>query len=262
MPRMKTSDGVSLYYQVEGREGAPPLVFSNSLGTNLSMWDGQMEEALKHFHIIRYDHRGHGRSDAPAGRYTQPRLGQDVVDLLDHLNIRRAAFCGLSMGGMAGIWLAANAPDRITRAALCNTSAYMPMKEPWDQRIATVEKEGLKAIVPAQTERWFTARFREESPAEVQRIAAMIGDTDPTGYLGCAYAVRDMDLREDLKRIDIPVLVVIGRHDPATPPEHGEVIASTIPGADKVVLEAAHLSNVEAPEEFNRALVGFLTGME
>lgn len=258
MPHIKTSDGISIHYQEDGREDGPPLVISNSLAINLHMWDGQMEEAGRTWRVIRYDQRGHGQSEAPEGPYTLERLGRDVIDLLDGLRIRRTAYCGLSMGGMTGIWLAANEPGRFTRMALCNTSAFFPDKSVWEQRMELVRKGGMQAVKQPTVERWFTAEFRERRPDEVERIAAMIDRAEAAGYLGCCAAIRDMDLREEVKRIDLPCLVVIGRHDPATTPVMGEFIASTIPGAQSKVLDTAHLSNVEDPEGFNGTVFGFL----
>jgi 3-oxoadipate enol-lactonase len=258
MPHIETSDGIAIHYREDGRQDGPPLVISNSLGINLNMWERQMAEAGRTWRVVRYDQRGHGESEAPEGPYTMERLGRDVVDLLDALNIRRAAFCGLSMGGMTGMWLAANEPGHFTRIALCNTSAHFPDKSGWDQRIEAVMGGGMQAVKQGTIERWFTPEFRERAPEEVERIAAMIEKCDPAGYLGCCAAIRNMDLREDVKRIELPCLVVIGRHDPATTPVMGELVASTIPGAQSKLLDTAHLSNVEDPEAFNRAVFGFL----
>jgi 3-oxoadipate enol-lactonase len=258
MPTIKTSDGIAIHYQIDGREDGPPLVISNSLGINLNMWEWQMAEAARTFRVVRYDQRGHGGSEAPEGPYTMERLGRDVVDLLDGLDIRRTAFLGLSMGGMTGMWLAANEPGRFTRMALCNTSAFFPDKSVWDQRMELVRGGGMQAVKQATIERWFTSAFREKNPQDVEKVAGMIEICKPEGYLGCCAAIREMDLREDVKRIDMPCLIVIGRHDPATVPAFGELIASTIPGAQSKVLDTAHLSNVEDPEGFNRTVFGFL----
>lgn len=260
MPLLSTSDGAAIHYEVAGRHDAPPLLFSNSLGTNLHMWDGQMAAAAERFRVVRYDQRGHGLSAAPERPYSIARLGRDVIDLLDRLDIATAAFCGLSMGGMTGIWLAANRPDRLTRIALCNTSAHVPGREIWDGRIRTVRAGGMAAIREAVLERWFTTGFRRSNAAEVDRIGAMIETTDPRGYIGCAGAIRDMDQRADLPRIGLPTLVLIGEHDPATVPTMGEAIAAAVPGARAVRLPTAHLSNVERPDLFNAAVLPFLAG--
>ena len=261
MADVTTGDGIKIHYEVEGREDGPPLVFSNSLGTNLHMWDGQMEAATaRGFRVIRYDQRGHGRSDAPASEYTQERLGQDLIDLLDALAIEKTSFCGLSMGGMTGIWLALNRPRRFTRMAHCNTAVWMPPADLWDARIKTVSKGGLEAIVDAITDIWFTPGFKQAEPGEISRIRAMILATNPVGYNGCCAAVRDMDMRDFLGTIEAPTLVVIGAHDTSTTPERGTYIVERIPGARKEVLDSAHLSNVERRDDFNRIVLGFLAG--
>ncbi len=258
MPQIETSDGINLNYEISGAAGASPLVFSNSLGTNLHMWDGQMAQAERHWRVIRYDQRGHGGSDAPAGAYALARLGRDVIDLLAALNVEKAAFCGLSMGGMTGLWLAVNHPDRISRMALCNTSAFLPPQKLWNDRITAVSQAGMAAIDQVVVERWLTAEFRAAEPDETERVRQMILTTHPVGYAGCCAAIRDMDQRDHIGAIALPVLVVNGAHDPATPPEHGEQIAATVTGAQSVTLNAAHLSNIEQPEAFNRAVFSFL----
>jgi 3-oxoadipate enol-lactonase len=261
MGEITTGDGILIHYEVEGREDGPPLLFSNSLGTDLHLWDAQATEAAGlGFRVIRYDQRGHGASRAPEGAYKLERLAQDVLDLLDGLGLSRTAFCGLSMGAMTGIWLAMHHPRRFTRLALCNTAVWMPPRDLWETRIRDVTEGGMQAILDGVVERWFTKRFREGNPDEVARIRAMILTIDPRGYAGCCAAIRDMDIRDRLGLIEAPTLVVIGAHDPATPPERGQYIVERIPGAQKVVLEAAHLSNIEAEAEFNRIVLGFLAG--
>ena len=261
MPAARTSDGVRINCEIEGREDGPPLLFSNSLGTNLHMWDRQAEAAAGlGFRVIRYDQRGHGGSDAPAGEYTLERLAEDVIDLLAGLDIGTAAFCGLSMGGMTGLQLAMRHPRRFSRMALCNTAASMPPRDMWEARVKAVADGGMKAVSDGIVERWLTPEFRARETAEVERVRAMIHATPPAGYMGCCAAIRDMDLRDRLGVIETPVLVVIGAHDPATTPERGQYIVEHIPGAQKAVLEAAHLSNVERPEDFNRIVLGYLTG--
>ena len=263
MPEFDASDGAKIHYEIEGSKYAPPLVFSNSLGTNLHMWDGQVEDAIGlGFRVIRYDQRGHGVSDAPAGSYTLDRLASDLAELLDALKIDKAAFCGISMGGMTGMHLAKKHPPRFTRMALCNTAAWMAPREMWDQRITAVTEGGMEAVVDAVVERWFTKGFRQENPDEVKRIRGEILSTAPNGYAGCCAAIRDMDERDHLGLIEAPALVLIGAHDPATTPEKGDYIAERIPGAQKHVLDAAHLSNVERREDFNRIVLGFLAGKQ
>ena len=261
MGEVTTSDGVRIHYDVEGRADDPPLVFSNSLGTNLHLWEAQAAEAVrKGFRVIRYDQRGHGKSEAPAGDYTQERLGLDVIDLLDALKIDKAAWCGLSMGGMAGIWLARRHPQRFSRMALCNTSSHMPTHEFWNARIKAVRDGGMEAIADSVLERWLTAAFREREPIETSRVREMIVATDPIGYVGCCAAIRDMDFRDLLSGIEVPVLVVIGARDPATTPAQGEFIVAHLPGTRKAVLDGAHLSNIECRGTFNRIVLDFLAG--
>lgn len=261
MGTITTGDGVGLHYEIEGREEGPALLFSNSLGTNLHLWDRQAEEAAgRGFRVIRYDQRGHGSSEAPKGDYTIERLGQDVLDLLDALQISRSALCGISMGGMTGVWLAMHHPRRFSRLALCNLGVWMPPRDLWDTRITLVRDGGMEAVAESVVERWFTQKFRESEPEEVDCIRRQILATNPTGYAGCCAAIRDMDLRDRLGLIEAPTLVVIGMHDPATPPERGQYVVERIPGAQKLVLDTAHLSNVEAPEHFNRSVLAFLAG--
>jgi 3-oxoadipate enol-lactonase len=263
MAGFSASDGAKIHYEIEGFEYAPPLVFSNSLGTNLHMWDGQAAEALGlGFRVIRYDQRGHGKSEAPKGSYTLARLADDVAELLDMLRIDRTAFCGLSMGGMTGMHLAKKHPPRFTRLALCNTAAWMPPRDLWEGRIRSVTDGGMEAVVDTVVERWFTPAFRQANPSEVKRIRAQILSTPSAGYIGCCAAIRDMDERDHFGLIEVPTLVLIGAHDPATPPEKGDYIAERIPGAKKHVLDTAHLSNVERPADFNRVVLGFLAGKQ
>lgn len=258
MPQIETSDAISLHYEISGPADAPALLLSNSLGTNLHMWDGQMAEAERHWRVIRYDQRGHGGSDTPQGEYRLDRLGLDVIDLLAALKIDKAAFCGLSMGGMTGLWLAIHHPGTFTRMALCNTAAFLPPKDAWNDRIAAVSQGGMTAIEKTVMERWFTSGFRSAERDEAERIRQMILTTPPAGYAGCCAAIRDMDQRQEIGSIDLPALVVIGAHDPATLPEYGELIAASIANAQSVTLDAAHLSNIEQNEAFNRAVFGFL----
>jgi 3-oxoadipate enol-lactonase len=258
MGEITTGDGVLIHYEVEGREDGPPLLFSNSLGTDLHLWDTQATEAAGlGFRVIRYDQRGHGASGAPQGAYKLERLAQDVLDLLEALGISRTAFCGLSMGGMTGIWLAMHHPRRFTRLALCNTAVWMPPRDFWETRIRDVTEGGMQAIVDGVVERWFTKAFRDSHSDEVARIRNIILTIDPGGYAGCCAAIRDMDLRDRLgSSRPLP-----GRNRRARsrhPPERGQYIVERIPGAQKIVLEAAHLSNIEAAAEFNRTVLGFL----
>lgn len=256
---MTTGGETDLHYLLEGPEDAPVLVLSNSLGTSMEMWDAQASDLRGRFRLLRYDTRGHGRSPAPPGPYAIEDLGRDVVSLLDNLGIGRASFCGLSVGGMTGMWLAAEAPERIDRLVLVCTSALLGPKSVWDERIATATERGMDALVDAVIERWFTPAFRLENPEVVGRMARTLRETDPEGYAGCCAAIRDMDLRDRLPSIEAPTLVVSAAEDPATPPEHGELIRNAIPGARfEVVPRASHIANVEQPERITGLILTHL----
>ena len=252
-------DGCPIHVEVEGPERAPALILSNSLGTTLHMWDGQVAPFTRHFRLLRFDRRGHGMSGVPAGTYSMERLGRDVLAIMDGLGIKKANWCGLSMGGMEGMWLGANAPDRFERLVLANTSSYFPDKNAWNDRLNLMREKGVAAFANANMERWFTKDFRERAPQAVAAMREMFATTPLEGYLGCGAAVRDMDHRLLLPKIAVPTLVIVGRHDPATVPEAGEYVRANIPGATVAMLDAAHLSNVEQPEQFNDAVLSFLT---
>lgn len=253
------NDGARLYYELEGREDAPVLVLSNSLGTTLDMWAPQMPALLQHFRVLRHDARGHGRSDVTPGPYTIAQLGADVLALMDHLKIDRAHFCGLSMGGMIGMWLGTHHAGRLNRLVLCNTAAKIGSPDTWNPRIAKVDAEGMASIVDTVLERWFTAGFRQRAPDEVAVVRDMLLDTAPAGYSANCAAVRDMDQRAEIASIGVPTLVIAGTHDGSTPAADGRAAADAIPGARYVELDAAHLSNWEQREQFTQALLGFLT---
>jgi 3-oxoadipate enol-lactonase len=257
MPFLDTGTG-KLHYEIDGPDNAPVLVLSNSLGTTMAMWLPQLPALTEHFRVLRYDTRGHGQSDVTPGPYSIAQLGRDVVSLLDGLNIPAANFCGLSMGGMTGIWLGVHAPDRIKRLVLCNTSAAIGVPEVWNSRIAKVKQDGMDSIIDAVLERWFTADFLAHASAQVERVRQMLRDTPAEGYVANCAAVRDMDQRSELSRIVATTLVIGGKHDKATPPEHGELIARAIKGAKYVELNAAHLSNWEVAQAFTQQLLTFL----
>jgi 3-oxoadipate enol-lactonase len=258
MPEIKTDDGCAIHVEVEGPERSPVLMLSNSLGTNLHMWDDQVEPFTRHFRLVRYDRRGHGKSSVPKGPYSMPRLGRDVLAVLDALGIERINWCGLSMGGMVGMWLGAHAPERIDKLILSNTSAYFADKAMWDARIKMVREKGLAAIVDANMERWFTKAFRERAPGVMAKIREMFLATDVEGYIGCGHAIRDMDHRALLATIRAQTLVIAGKHDPATTLEAGEFIAHHTPHAQLAVLETAHIANMEQPQIYADTVLDFL----
>ncbi len=256
---MTTEDAVEVSHVLEGPEDAPVLVLSNSLGAKLEMWDAQAPALRERFRLLRYDARGHGRSPAPPGPYTIGDLGRDVLSLLDRLGIERVSFCGLSIGGMTGMWLASETPGRFEHLVLCCTAARLD-PEAWQTRVETVRAEGVGAVADAVVERWFTPQFRASRPDTFKWAGRMLRDTDPEGYAGCCEAIRDMDLRDRLASITAPTLVISGADDPAIPPEHGELIRDAIPGASfEVVPDAAHLANVEQPGEITRAVLDHLS---
>ena len=250
--------GARIHYAIEGADGAPVLAFSNSLGTNYSMWDPQAQELRKTFRILRYDTRGHGQSAVLPGPYTIEQLGNDFLGLLDELHLGPVHFCGLSMGGMIGMWLGIHASSRLHKLVLCNTGARIGTEESWRSRIEAVQKSGMKSIAAGVIERWFTPAFRAKAPATVSQIQRMLEETNPDGYAACCAAVRDYDCRGQLERIGAQTLVITGAHDPATPLADGQFLAAHIRGAKYAELDAAHLSNIEDGARFTGELAAFL----
>jgi 3-oxoadipate enol-lactonase len=231
----------------------PPLVLANSLGSNLHMWDGQAEELARHFTLIRFDARGHGESDVPEGPYAIEDFGNDVVDLLDHLNIERAHMAGISLGGMTAMWLAIHAPARVDRIIPTCTSAKLGPPQTWIDRIALVTEKGTAAVAPTVAKNWVTDASRRPE------LEKMIAATPADGYAASCAAVQHMDLLEDLHTITAPTLVISANQDPSTPPEHGQAIADRIPGARFEILDgAAHLANLERGDELVRLYLGHL----
>ncbi len=251
-------NGEAFHTQVDGPAGAPWLVISNSLGTNMEMWRPQIAEFARHFRVLRYDTRGHGQSAAPTRPYAIAELGRDAVALMDAHGIEKAHWLGLSMGGMTGMWVASHHPERLHRVVLANTAPLMGPPDLWNGRIRTVREKGMGAIVQATLERWFTRRFLETASPLLPLVSHMIETTPAQGYAGCCAAIRDMDQRDAIRSITLPTLVITGLHDPATTHVVGEQIAARIRGARLLALDAAHLSNIERPEEFTHAVVEFL----
>ena len=256
--KITVDDGVGIHVEASGDPEKPALIFSNSLGTRLEMWDPQATALAEDFHIIRYDSRGHGRSDAPAEPYTIERLGRDAVAVLDALGVRTAHWCGLSLGGMVGMWVASNAADRFDRVVLANTAAHLPAAEMWNDRARLVLEQGMEPLVEPTMGRWFTEDFRRREPEKIARFADMIRANNPLGYAGCCRAIGAMDQRETVRQIDLPTLVIAGAQDPSTPPAMAEAIRASIRGAEMVTLDAAHLSNAEVSDGFTVELRQFL----
>jgi 3-oxoadipate enol-lactonase len=242
-----------------GPQDAPILMLSNSLGTNLHMWDVQVKPFTSAFRLLRYDRRGHGKSGVPQGPYTMEQFGRDAIAVMDAVGAEKVHWCGLSMGGMVGQWLGAKAPERIERLILSNTSCYYASKDMWNDRIATVKKSGLPTIADGVMNAWFTKDFRERSPDTVSDMKYMLLQTSQDGYIASGEAVRDMDHRELLKDIKAPTLIIAGRQDMATTVEAAEYIRSRVPGASLTLLDAAHISNVEQPGLYADTVLGFLT---
>ncbi len=254
-----TTHNARMFYRLQGNPGRPVLILSHSISTDHAMWDLQVENLLPYFQVLRYDTRGHGASDVTAGEYSIEMLGKDILALANALAISQFAFCGLSLGGAIGQWVAAHAPGRITHLVLANTSPQFVPRANWETRIETVRKGGMSAVVDLAMQRFFLPEtIAKQSPLVASTRSVFLG-TDPVGYLGCCAALRDMDHRDLLKRIKAPTLVISCDHDVATPwSGHGERLAHGIPGAKEVHLAAAHLSNLERPHSFTAALLEFL----
>jgi 3-oxoadipate enol-lactonase len=257
--RTVISDDAQLRVEHTPRPGAPALLLLNAIGTTLEMWDPQVQAFSERYELIRFDTRGHGGSTTGTAReYTIDRLARDAVAVLDGCGIARAHLCGLSLGGMVSMHLATRWPDRVLKATLCNTSPHMLSRDAWQTRIQAVEREGMKGVVEGVLQRWFTPAFHRDHPEEVDRIRRMLLDANPTGYMACLAAIRDMDQRETIRSITATTLVIGGKHDPGTTPADAELIALSIPGATLKLLDCAHLSNVECANEFNATVLEFL----
>jgi 3-oxoadipate enol-lactonase len=259
MDTLLLDDGLTIAYRVDGPPDGPPLVFSNSLGTNVQLWDDQVQELASTFRIVRYDTRGHGRSGVPNGFTTIERLGSDLLALLDHLGIGQTYLCGLSLGGVTAQWLAIHHPTRLRRLVLSNTAARIGNLEVWQTRMQAVASGGMAAILDPVLARFFSPAFRAAAPERVAIFAAILLALDPNGYLaGCA-ALRDADLRPLVGQIGAPTLVIGGSLDEATPPAQAEELHAAIPQSELAILAGAgHLANVEQPLAFNTLLRQFL----
>ncbi len=244
---------------LEGPPGAPVLVLGNSIGTTRAVWEPQAAALRAHFRLLRFDYPGHGGSAAPAGPYSIGDLAGGVLALLNAHRVDRALYCGISLGGMVGMWLAAHAPERIAALGLCCTSAYLPPAAMWAERAALVRARGMGPVADAAAGRWFTPAFRRRDPAAVSLVVDALRGVDPAGYAGCCEAIAAMDQRASLGSVTAPALVIAGQQDPATPPWHGAVIASGIPGARlRVIGGASHLANVSQPGEVTVLLLSHL----
>ncbi|MBB4145641.1 3-oxoadipate enol-lactonase [Rhizobium rhizoryzae] len=234
------------------------MIFSNSLGTDLHMWDLQVAALSQDFRILRYDNRGHGRSSSPASPFKLAELGADLIALMDHLGIDRASFCGLSIGGLIGQWLAVHASNRFERFVLCATAPRIGSFESWQHRMDTVIHGGLNVIVEATRERWFTQQLCMQEPELVDRILASFSNTSIEGYVGCCAALRDADMTPSLGNIEHPVLAVSGQDDPVCRPSELDEIAKAVVNGRHFSLPGKHIVNLEGPGQFNRLITSFI----
>lgn len=258
MPTFTSNDAI-IHFQTFGDSSKPALIFSNSLGTKLSMWQNQIDHFQKDHFVICYDTRGHGQSSAPQGPYDIDQLGQDVVNLLDHLKIEKADFCGISMGGLTGQWLAINRPECFNHVVVCNTAAKIGEQQAWLDRAKLVRDQGLKPIAETAALRWFTEPFIQSQATIVASLSNDLAASSAEGYASCCEALAKADLRDQLGKITIPVLIIAGEKDPVTTILDGQYMLDRITNAQLVEINASHISNIEQPQDFNQALSDFLT---
>jgi 3-oxoadipate enol-lactonase len=247
-----------MYYELDGPAAAPALVLSNSLGTNLTLWDAQLPIFAKSFRVLRYDSRGHGQSSTTQGEYSVEMLGRDVLQLLDALNLQHVNFCGLSIGGMTGMWLAVNAGHRLDKLVLANTAPKIGKLDMWTERIRAVREGSTKTVAKQVVDRWFTPEFHAKHPDQIAKTRQMIESTGTDGYVGSCAAVRDFDFCEKVDDIRAQTLVIAGTHDQSVPPSDAQKLAKQILGARYIELPAAHISNVEAAGRFTDEVGAFL----
>jgi 3-oxoadipate enol-lactonase len=250
---------VRLHHDVSGRPGRPTVILGGSIGSTVAAWEPQRAALAADFHVIAYDHRGHGGSPAPTGPYSIDDLAQDVLGLLDDLQVQRAHLVGLSLGGMVAQQISARAPHRVDRLVLLCTAAHYSDRESWTERARIVRAGGTEAVADATMERWLTAGYRHDHPQEIARLRQMLVDIDREGYAGCCEAIADMDLRDALSRIRAPTLVLAGAQDPAAPPEQMRELAVAIDGARFAIVPGAHVPPLEHPDIVTSLLLEHLT---
>lgn len=250
---------MTIHYQIDGPENAPVLVLSNSMGTSLSLWEPQMAALTAHFRVLRYDMHGHGQT-TKRGKVTLAQLGEDVISLLDHLNIDKACFCGISVGGLIGLWLARFTPERFYGLAVANTAAKIGDQASWLSRARAVRQEGMDVVAAGTADRWFTPAFRQHNPDVVEPLIHALTQMDPEGYAEGCEALAAADLRAEVSAITAPVLIIAGQSDPVTTVADADYLYKSIAGSQRVTLPASHLSNVEAADEFSAALLTWLRG--
>ena len=256
-------NGVNIAYRFDGPRDAPVLLVANSLMANGSMWDGNITALADRYRVLRYDKRGHGGSGLSNGPYTITQLADDAIGLLDALGIQKVHFMGLSIGGMIGQQLGARYPERVLSLSLCNTASEMPPRSLWEERFEIARTQGIAGLVDGTIQRWFTAPFIERAPQEIEKVRQMILGTNVEGYMACGSAVRDMAQSTMLLKIKTPTLVLAGRDDPACTVDQGTVLNRLIDGSRMVIIEdAAHLSNIEQPETFNKTVRQFIDSVD
>jgi 3-oxoadipate enol-lactonase len=258
------ANGIQMSYELSGRKDGPIVMLSHSLGSSLVMWNPQKKPLETNFQVLRYDVRGHGKSEAPPGAYTLDLLGEDAVALLDALGIDNVHWVGLSMGGMIGQSVALSYPRRLKSLALCDTTAAIaPEAQPvWQERIDAVRGKGVESQVNLTMERWFTPSFLKLNPPVLEVIRKEFQATPAKGYLGCIEAVRKLNYLDRLSEIRIPTLIMVGEDDPGTPVSASEAMHQRINNSKLVIIKSArHLSNVEQPEAFNNNLLTFLKNL-
>lgn len=256
------ANGAKFNYQLDGPANAPVVVFSNSLGTTLSIWDPQIPALSQKFRVLRYDMRGHGLTAVTPGPYTIGGLAQDVLGLLDSLKVAQAHFCGISVGGAIGLWLGVNSSNRFRSLTLSNTAARIGTVDGWNTRIKTVSEGGMASIADAVVSRWFTESFVQRSPKQVEATRQLLLHTPQEGYVATCAALREMDQRETVTRVSVPTLVIAGAHDAVTTPADAHFLTDRIKGAQYAELNAAHLSNIEDADAFTGALINFIAARE
>ena len=256
------TNGINLYYELSGQPVAPVVVLSHSLGSSMVMWEPQLEVLEPHFCVLRYDMRGHGKSEVARGAYSLEMLGQDVVRLLDALEIEKAHFVGLSIGGMIGQGLGLNHKERLLSLTLCDTAPILPeeAKPLFRERMDLARTQGMASLVEGTLARWFTPPFLEKDPPMVGRIREQIEATPVDGFIGCSHAILDLNYIDRLAAIDLDTLIIVGEDDPGTPVAAAEAIHAEIRNSRlKVLPSAMHLCNIEQAEAFNKVLMDFLT---
>ena len=251
-------DSHRLHYRIDGPVQAPWLTFCNSLGTDLHMWDRQVEALSTQFRILRYDRRGHGQSSTPPGLYSVAELGADVVALWDHLSVQRSHFCGLSIGGLTGQWLGVYVSERLHTLTVAATAAKIGTLDSWTARIAQVQRDGLLPLREGTAERWFTPAFAQAEPAVVEDVLQRFVATDVDGYVGCCHAVATADFRDQLERITVPTLAIAGDDDPVCPPADLDAIAQGVADGHSIAVPGRHICNIESADAFTTALATHL----